>query len=236
MPFSSQNADSEAALHAAARSTAHSAMRERLAQLCRHGEWNRGACALGSGYAALDAALPGGGWPIGAVTELLSDTAGIGELGLLLPALARLARGGRYIAWIAPPYLPYAPALVQRHLPLERVLVIEAADARDSQWAAEQALRCPAVGAVLGWCTHIVDRNVRRLQLAAETGSSLGILHRPARAAREASPAALRLWLQPAADGLLLQIHKARGGRAGLTLRLGDTDAVVVHSSARAGQ
>jgi cell division inhibitor SulA/protein ImuA len=221
---------------AAPRTAAHTALRERLALLCRHGEWNRGAHTLSSGYAALDAALPGGGWPIGAITELLSDTAGIGELRLLLPALTRLARGGRYIAWITPPYLPYAPALAQRHLPLERLLVIEATGAQDSQWAAEQALRCPAVGAVLGWCAHIVDRNVRRLQLAAETGGSFGILHRPARAAREASPAALRLWLWPAVDGLALRIHKARGGRAGPTLRLGDTDAVVVHSSAHAGQ
>ncbi|HEX4023635.1 MAG TPA: translesion DNA synthesis-associated protein ImuA [Steroidobacteraceae bacterium] len=226
-----QSADADAALHAAARG----AMRERLAQLCRHGEWNRDARAVGSGYAALDQCLPGGGWPLGAVTELLSDTAGAGELGLLLPALSRLARGGRYIAWVAPPYLPYAPALAQRQLPLERVLVIQAGRTQDAQWAAEQALRCPAIGAVLGWCAHIVDRNVRRLQLAAEAGGSLGILYRPARAALQSSPAALRLRLQSAPDGLVLEIQKARGGRAGLTVHLGDTDAVVVHSSARAG-
>jgi cell division inhibitor SulA/protein ImuA len=225
-----QSADSAAIPRAAARSE----LREQLAQLCR-GEWNRGAHTLGSGYAALDERLPGGGWPIGAVTELLSDTAGIGELGLLLPALSRLARSGRYIVWIAPPYLPYAPALTQRHLPLERVLVIEAAGAQEAQWAAEQALRCPAIGAVLGWCTHIVDRNVRRLQLAAESGGSLGILHRPAQAERQPSPAALRLRLRAANDGLVLEIQKARGGRAGFTLHLGGIDAVVVHSSARAG-
>lgn len=225
-----QSADSAAAAHAATRSE----LQEQLAQLCR-GACNRGAHALGSGYAALDERLPGGGWPVGAVTELLSDTAGIGELGLLLPALSRLACSGRYIAWIAPPYLPYAPALTQRDLPLERVLVIDAAGTQEAQWAAEQALRCPAIGAVLGWCTHIVDRNVRRLQLAAETGGSLGILHRPARAERQPSPAALRLRLRAANDGLVLEIQKARGGRAGFTLHLGGTDAVVVHSSARAG-
>ncbi len=231
MPALRQSVDSAATPHAAARSE----LRAQLAQLCRHGEWNRSAPTLGSGYAALDEHLPGGGWPVGAVTELLSDTAGIGELGLLLPALSRLARSGRYIAWIAPPYLPYAPALAQRDVPLERVLVIQATGVQEAQWAAEQALRCPAIGAVLGWCAHIVDRNVRRLQLAAETGGSLGILHRPARDERQSSPAALRLRLQATSAGLVLEIRKARGGRAGFTVHLGDTDAVVMHSSARAG-
>jgi len=235
MPALPHNAASDPTLGAAGRAAERAAIRERLAQLCRHGQWNRSAQALGSGYASLDERLPGGGWPIGAITELLSDTPGIGELGLLLPALLQLARDGRYIAWIAPPYLPYAPALAQRQLPLERMLVIRAPGTQEAQWAAEQALRCPAIGAVLGWCAHILDRSVRRLQLAAEAGGSLGILHRPAQAASTPSPAALRLRLRPAAAGLVLDIHKARGGRAGLTLHLRDTDAVVMHSSARAG-
>ena len=98
---------------------------ERLAKLCQSGAWNRHARpALPSGFAQLDANLPGGGWPTGAIAELMSDAIGIGELGLLIPALSNLARAGRYIAWIAPPYLPYAPALAQRGLPLDRVLLI----------------------------------------------------------------------------------------------------------------
>ena len=122
----------------------------------------------------------------------MSATSGIGELSVLLPALSRLARAGRYIAWIAPPYLPHAPALVQRGLPLERVLIIRSCTLQESLWAAEQALLCPAFGAVLSWPARVSDKNVRRLQLAAETGGSLGILYRPAAAASEPSPAALR--------------------------------------------
>jgi cell division inhibitor SulA/protein ImuA len=200
---------------------ARGATLDRLARLCQSGEWRRGPLAAApSGFAQLDASLPGGGWPIGAIAELMSATSGIGELSVLLPALSRLARAGRYIAWIAPPYLPHAPALVQRGLPLERVLIIRSCTLQESLWAAEQALLCPAFGAVLSWPARISDKNVRRLQLAAETGGSLGILYRPAAAASEPSPAALRLRLEPTADGLAVAILKCRGGRAGLRLQL----------------
>jgi hypothetical protein len=196
---------------------------EQLARLCRDAEGGRGPrpAAAPSGFAELDAQLPGGGWPVGAIAELMSDVPGIGELSLIVPVLSRLARAGRHIAWIAPPYLPYAPALAQRGLPLERVLLIQTGSLKESLWAMEQALRCPAVGAVLGWPAYIVDRNVRRLQLAAAAGGSLGILYRPPEAARESSPAALRLRLHAVPDGVAVEIHKSRGGRAGLTLRVG---------------
>lgn len=226
---------------ASAPSTAE--LRERLGQLGQLGA-SHGPRALRSGYDELDAALPGGGWPLGALTELLSDAAGIGELELLMPALAGLARAGRQIVWIAPPYLPYAPALAQRGLPLEQLLLIRTEQPRDALWATEQALRCPAIGAVLGWTAHIVDRNLRRLQLAAEAGGTLGILHRPAAAAQQPSPAALRLRLRAADEGLVLDIKKSRGGRAGLQLHLlknparpapaGNHHAVALHSSASA--
>jgi len=67
--------------------------------------------AVPSGFADLDALLPGGGWPVGALTEILSEVEGIGALRLVLPALARLSQAERWLAWIAPPHLPYAPAL-----------------------------------------------------------------------------------------------------------------------------
>jgi hypothetical protein len=197
-------------------------IREQLAQLCLRGAWRGDAAwrVQPSGYPELDAHLPGGGWPIGSIAELMPELAGIGELRLVTPALVALARAGRYIACIAPPLLPYAPALAGAGLPLERVLIIRTHDLKESLWAAEQALRCPLFGAVLGWPASITDRNVRRLQLAAEAGGSLGILYRPPEAARELSPAALRLRLSPLVDGLLVEVQKARGGRAGGKLRL----------------
>jgi cell division inhibitor SulA/protein ImuA len=195
-------------------------MERRGASTTRRGENGSGACSLPSGHAVLDASLPAGGWPFGALTELLSDSIGTGELQLLLPALSQLAHAGRCIAWVAPPYLPYAPALVQQGLPLERLLMIRTTRPQESLWAIEQALRCPAMGAVLGWTAHIVDRSLRRLQLAAQVGGTLGILHRPAAAADESSPAALRLRLCAVPDGLVLELKKVRGGRAGARLHL----------------
>ena len=78
--------------------------------------WRGGDCApepaaLPSGFPALDAMLPGRGWPGGALTEIVLEREGIGEIRLTLPALARLQAQGRDIAWIAPPHVPYAPAL-----------------------------------------------------------------------------------------------------------------------------
>ena len=84
---------------------------ERHPGIWRGNQLMRGCPGIASGFAPLDAELPGGGWPCGALTELLPQHEGIGELRILGPALAQLAAQGKFIAWIAPPYLPYAPAL-----------------------------------------------------------------------------------------------------------------------------
>ncbi|PWG61662.1 translesion DNA synthesis-associated protein ImuA [Sediminicurvatus halobius] len=167
-----------------------------------------------SGFPELDTALPGGGLPAGALTEILHERQGIGELRLLMPALARLSREGRWIALIAPPYLPYAPALAAQGIDLSRLLLVHPPGHRDALWSVEQALRAGTCAAVLAWPRRCDDRSLRRLQLAAEAGDSLGLLFRPASAAAESSPAALRLHLTPAREGKLeLELIKCRGGR-----------------------
>ncbi|MBS0389466.1 MAG: translesion DNA synthesis-associated protein ImuA [Proteobacteria bacterium] len=200
-------------------------LRTRLEHICggKQADDPARAVVVPTGFAQLDAALPGGGWPVGAITELMPEAQGIGELSLLMPALAQLCRAGRYLAWIAPPCLPYPPALVQHGLALERMLLVQAHDARAVLWATEQVLRCPAIGAVLAWPASLDDRRVRRLQLAAEAGGSCGLLYRPPAAAQQHSPAALRLKLSARDDGLHVDIHKARGRRA---------HALVVHPAA----
>jgi hypothetical protein len=192
---------------------------EQLAHACASGRADaRRPAALPSGLRALDEHLATGGWPVGALTELLLERPGIGELRLLMPALRQLT-AERQLAFINPPFLPYAPALAQHGIALERVAVIRTADRVDGLWAAEQTLRCAVVGAVVAWPGEIAGKELRRLQLAAETGGNLGILYRPAIAARLPSPAALRLRLQPLEEGLLIEVLKCRGGRAGTTLQ-----------------
>ncbi len=178
----------------------------------RGSELARTGCpGIASGFAALDAELPGGGWPCGALTEILPQHEGIGELRILGPALAQLAAQGKFIAWIAPPHLPYAPALAAAGIALARVVIVKTAKDGDSLWAAEQALRSAACGGVLAWPREIRYTQLRRLQLAAEGGRSLAVLFRPTQAAREPTPAALRIALATSAGGLALSILKRRG-------------------------
>ena len=164
-----------------------------------------------SGHAALDAALPSGGWPEAALTELLLPADGIGELRLLLPTLARLTQAGQDIVLVAPPYLPYPAGWRQAGVDFGRVHLVEASP-RDALWATEQCLRGGCVAAVLAWPQRADDRGLRRLQVAAETGQTLGFAFRDQREACNPSPAALRI----AVDGAPAQLRvlKCRGGLA----------------------
>ena len=166
---------------------------------------------ISSGYAELDAQLPGGGWPSGALTEILPAAMGIGELRLLAPALARVSAQGRCLAWIAPPLEPYAPALAAAGIDLTRLLIVRARHGQDTLWAVEQALRAHACGAVLAWAGRVRYAELRRLQLAAQEGEALAWLFRAPAAAAEASPAPLRLKLA-LQDGMpAIDIFKRRG-------------------------
>jgi hypothetical protein len=164
-----------------------------------------------TGFPQFDAELPGGGWPTGSLIELLPSHEGIGELRILGPALAALSRAHKRLAWIAPPYLPYAPAIAAAGIDLPQVLIVKTRAARDALWAAEQALRSAACGAVLVWPAAVKYAELRRLQLAAERGHAMTILFRPPAIAAEASPAALRLALHTAAGGIAVRILKRRG-------------------------
>ena len=165
-----------------------------------------------SGFSALDAELPGGGWPEGALSEILSD--GVGAFALTLPALARLSGQGRWLLLVAPPHVPYAPALAGRGVDLRRLLLVRPGDEAGVLWAAEQGLRSGACAAVLVWAEPAESTGLRRLQLAAEEGAALAFLFRHEAAARHPSPAALRLRVRPAAQGVEVRILKRRGGFA----------------------
>lgn len=182
------------------------------------GVWRGGAVdatappGIPSGHARLDLELPGGGWPLGALTEILHDGVGLGEVSLLFGALARVAREGRAIAWINPPHLPYAPALASAGVALDACLVVRPATPEDTLWSADQALRSGACGAALFWLPERTDYAwLRRLQMAAETGKALAVLFRPSCAASQASPAHLRLRVGSRGGHLTVAVPKRRG-------------------------
>ncbi|MBB5193643.1 hypothetical protein HNQ50_004401 [Silvimonas terrae] len=165
-----------------------------------------------SAFRALDAQLPGGGWAVGSVTELLlGNGTGSGELPLLWPALGQIARA-REVVLIAPPQVPYAPAWQQAGIDPGRMLWLQPASVTESLWAMEQALREPACGAVLGWIQGFIDdRACRRLQLAAKSGQSYGFLLRPGRGHPVPSPLPLRLSVATTDEGWQVHILKRRG-------------------------
>jgi len=183
--------------------------------LQRQAVWRGGAPAAAvptapTGFAALDAELPGGGWPAGLV-EVLCRAEGVGELQIVLPALAALTTAGHRIAWLAPPYLPYAPALRAASVRLEGLTVVRAPGRRDALWAAEQALRSGAFHGLLLWLPRASYAELRRLAVAAQTGPGFALAFRPSEAGCEASPAMLRLALEPVEGQLTVRILKRRG-------------------------
>ena len=182
--------------------------------------WTDTDC-LTSGFTELDAILPGGGWPRGALTEIMLPRHGVGELRMLLPALVRLTREAKWIALIAPPYIPYAQAWHALGLDLSHLLWVHPRTPSDHLWAVEQALRAGTCGAVIGWpAARTTFQQLRRLQLAAETGRSWGVLFRPAECASQATPAAVRVQVSPSAQGLAVHLLKRRGAWAGEAVQL----------------
>ncbi len=180
---------------------------------------DQGWQGLASGYAKLDQLLPGGGWPRNALTEILLEHYGTGELQLLMPALAHLsqprddAAEAGWITWVAPPFEPYPPALQQWGVNLSRVLIVRPRKPTEALWAAEQALSSGNCAAVLLWPDTLDDAASRRLQLAAETGQSWAIAFRSIKALSQPSAAALRIRLSAGDKGTDLSILKSRGGR-----------------------
>jgi len=163
-----------------------------------------------TGYPLLDASLPGGGWPANAILEMVTPQWGIGELQLLLPLMRSLTQQKRWVLWVSPPYVPYAPALERAGIDMDYVIAIQPdSSCKDAFWSIEKALQTRACTLVLAWLNGLPNAVIRRLQLAAETGHSLGVLFRQRN--NEHSPAALRLHLHPSETGVHVDVVKARG-------------------------
>lgn len=167
--------------------------------------------ALPSGHGTLDAQLPGGGWPVGSLVELLQDRPEAHVWQLVLPALATACacRPGP-IVLVGPPHQPFGPALQAQGLPADRLLWIRCDQTPARLWAAEQALRCADVVAMLAWLPKVRSQELRRLHLAARQHRKLLFVMREASAARQASPAPLRLVVE-GLEAMQLRIVKRKG-------------------------
>ena len=181
---------------------------------------------VATGYDALSRVLPGGGWPCGAMTEVLQSQPGQYEWGLVAPALAALqaaqpdGSARQWIALVGAPYCPFGPALGARQLNMQQLLNIhpDKNDSPASLWATREALQCADVLAVLAWLPDARGAHLRRLQIAALTHDKLLFVFRPLQAKNESSPAPLRLRLAgvPQTSGmspynLQIDVFKRRG-------------------------
>ena len=193
---------------------------------------------ISSTYPLLDQHLYGSGWPRDGLAELLLNKLGIGELRLLTPALAKLSQEqNRWLLWVSPPYIPYAPALAMAGINLDKVLIVKTTTLENTLWVIEKALASKSCSAVLAWPDYqtnnqtnttngaskkhfksaLKEKQLRRLQVASKEGQSLGVLFRNTNAARNSSPAELRIQLQaqsPVSEHsrLELKILKRKGG------------------------
>jgi cell division inhibitor SulA/protein ImuA len=212
---------------------------ERLQDLLNsHRVWRsaqlpKGLRCVPTGFAELDQHL-GGGWPTGVLTEFLLASPGIGELQLLLPALCRLSShecvgeaavtaapgttGNGLIGLVAPPHIPYAPALVHHGLDVSCIVLVDTTSTVDALWAMEQLSRSALCVAVLGWVGATRQQELRRLQLAAEAGGIWCSVFRHTRFQTAASPAALRIRLRAVQDELGVDILRNRYGSPGSLL------------------
>lgn len=133
----------------------------------------------------LDRALPGGGLALGCVHELrmAKSVAEDGAAhGFALALLARIASAAGSVLWCARRRTrPYAQGLAAFGLDPQRFVLAQGRDDRETLWAMEEGLRCPALAAVVGEIGALDLTASRRLQLAAETSGVTGLLLRAKR-------------------------------------------------------
>jgi hypothetical protein len=169
-----------------------------------------------TGNPELDSVLLGG-WPSGALSQIMSRETGLG-FSLLVPLFARLTQARKCVAVIAPPYIPYAPGLVERGVLLQNLVWIQPTNHHDALWAAEQILRSGVFGAVALWSAPLGMTPERRLQLAAQAGHSVAVVCHGISAASH-SVATVRLAVSSAPGALLINVERCRGSRPGKRLR-----------------
>jgi protein ImuA len=174
---------------------------------------------LPTGFAQLDTLLPGGGWPLGSLIEVLSVQPGTTELALLRPSLS-LLQSNQPIALVNPPLQPYIQCFHNWQLGGHRWLWVKPACVTDALWAAEQLLKHNVCAALVCWAHPASSMAVRRLQLAAQRSSTLCLLARPHTVKQTPSAAHLRLLATPCPQGMHVQVLKRAGALCNTVLTL----------------
>lgn len=167
---------------------------------------------VSSGWAALDAELPGGGWPTQALTEILCPQPATVEWRLMGPALRPLVAKGGQVVVVAPPRHPFLPGLLHEGLHPRQLVWIQADAPAQRLWVTEQLIRANAAAALIAWLPQARQEQLRRLQVSAQACEGLVFLCRPEAAQHEASAAPLRVYATFGLDWQVqVQVFKRRG-------------------------
>lgn len=165
-----------------------------------------------TGWAALDAELPGKGWPSQCLTEVLQPQAGTLEWRLTGMALRKQCQLHKPVIALGPPLPPHASGLAQCGLAPAQLVWIHSSRPQDQLWALEQLLKANAAAAVLAWLPQVQPEQIRRLQISAQQFEGLAFIFRPESSRHQASAAPLRLLVRSSQPwSLQLELLKRRG-------------------------
>lgn len=180
-----------------------------------------------TGIDAMDRQLVGGGLPKGALTEIMTPHVfggpGGGALALFMPMLKRLSFAEQprwsndrapYLAVIDNGLDLYPPALVRSGIDLSRLLILRPRRRSDALWAMEQCARSDAVAMTIMAMPRLHEREIRRFQLAAESGKGVCVLFRPDCEQGGAAPLRLRILPRPTqVQSFRVEFLRCRGAR-----------------------
>jgi protein ImuA len=167
---------------------------------------------VSSGFAALDAELPGGGWPCHALTEVLSPQPSVLEWRLIGPALGRMVRDGGQVVVVGPPKHPHLPGLRHAGIDEKHLVWVQAEAPAERLWCTEQLVKANACAALVAWLPQARPEQIRRLQVCAQVCEGPVLLFRPAAAQHESSAAPLRVMATFGVDWeLQVHVFKRRG-------------------------
>jgi cell division inhibitor SulA len=178
--------------------------------------WERKATPASSrvmptGVDGLDELLPDGGWPKNGLVEIVVPDGYADFMSLLMPALARFSRQGRWIAMVTPPCQARARLFTDSTMDPLKVLQVNPHPGRSALWTAESMLQSGDCSVVLAWPNCNTELMDKRLLNAAASGKALAILVRYEGLSMPRSAVDVRLKLVVDADGCSLYLVGGQG-------------------------
>lgn len=164
-----------------------------------------------TGIDGLDELLPCGGWPKNGLVEIIVPDDYTDFMTLLMPALARFSRQGRWLAMVTPPSQARASLFTDSRVDPLRVLQVNPHPGRSALWTAESMLQSGDCGVVLAWPNCNTELMDKRLQNAATSGKALAILVRYEGMTTSGSVVDVRLKLEADTDGSAVYLVNNQG-------------------------